>query len=154
MRGGMRSGRCGRGLLLATSSVAALLIGGGMPRAYAQCANYTNTTAPGCTNSSNITGIAINNSTVTSTIENTGTISPNGVVLSNASTITGTIYNDSGTLAGGITLSDSASKIVGGSHNAIISFAVLSGGISNAAGAISGATTPASTWKGHSAGAL
>ena len=78
--------------LLASSSVAALLIGGGAPVAFAACnTSYTNTTAAGCSNTGTITGIAINNSTITGTIANSGTISPNGIALTNGSTITATV---------------------------------------------------------------
>ncbi len=115
-------------LLLASSSVAALLAGGSAP-AWAACSNYANTTAPGCTNAVTITGIAINNSTVTSGISNTGTINPNGIALTNGSTVNGQI-SSTGTLGGGISI-DSTSKIAnsgidlgiggsftGGIHNA------------------------------------
>ena len=97
--------------LLASSSVAALLVGGGAPAAYAACnTSYSNETTTGCTNSAAITGIAINNSTITSTIFNTGTISPNGIGLTNGSTISGGIADTTGTINGGISL-DRTSKI-------------------------------------------
>ena len=52
-------------LLLGSSSVAALLIGGGAPAAFAQCATSITGTQPGCTNSATITGINIHSATVT-----------------------------------------------------------------------------------------
>ncbi len=88
--------------LLASSSVVALLIGGGTPPAYAACSTSITGTTAGCTNTGSLSGITINNATVTSGIYNTaaGTISPNGIIVTN-STINGSIV-DSGTLAGGI----------------------------------------------------
>ena len=62
------------------------------------------------TNSGNTTAIIIANTAFSGNIDNTGTISPNGIKLTN-STINGAIYNSTGTIAGGITL-DSTSKIV------------------------------------------
>ena len=127
-----RSGRIGLWGLLASSSITALLVGGGAPAAFAACnTSYANTTAPGCTNASAITGIAINNSTLTSSITNAGTISPNGIVLSNGSTVNGAIV-DTGSLAGGISL-DHTSRIAGGATSAISIFGpTFTGGISNA----------------------
>ncbi len=135
-------------LLLATSSVAALLIGAGAPPAYAACnTSYTNQTTTGCTNSGSISGIAINHSTITSAITNTGTISANGIVLSNGSTITGGILDanaigGSATILGGITLTDSYSEITSGGHGIQIGgqpgsrgqviITTFGGGISNA----------------------
>jgi hypothetical protein len=127
-----RSSRIGLWGLLASSSITALLVGGGAPAAFAACnTSYTNTTQPGCTNAAVITGIAINNSTLTSGITNSGTISPNGIVLSNASTINGAIV-DTGTLAGGISL-DHTSRIAAGGTTAInVTGPTFTGGISNA----------------------
>ena len=119
----MKSPRARLAPWLLSSPVVALLIGGGAPPALAACSNYTNTTAPGYANSAVITGITINNSTVTSGITNSGTISSNGILLENASTITGSIV-DTGTLAGGINIQDSASKILGGVDGILIEFGV------------------------------
>ncbi len=128
-------------LLLASSSVVALL-GGGAPSAFAACnPSYSNQTTTGCTNSGSISGIAINNSTLTSAITNTGTISANGIVLSGGSTITGGII-DTGKLFGGITVADGVSKITSpgpgilagynvGSFSSV-TVATFGGGISNA----------------------
>src|ERR1051326_2516558 len=94
-----RMGGRGRVGLLLSTSVAALLIGGGAPAAFAPCSTrYTHTTAPGCTNATTITGIAVNNSTITGNVNNVGTISPNGIFVSNSSLITGQIFN-AGTIA-------------------------------------------------------
>src|SRR4051794_40376154 len=105
--------------LLASSSVAALLIGGGAPPAYAACSTnfFNGQTAAGCSNAAIITGISINNSTITGDVVNTptGTIDPNGITLTNASTITGSILND-GSIAGNITI-DATSKITGTQHD-------------------------------------
>ena len=61
-------------LLLATSSVAALLIGGGAPAAWAQCAiNDVGTSVGPVSNAAAINCINIQNSTVTGSVTNTGT---------------------------------------------------------------------------------
>ena len=133
---GVRVRRRSMGLLLASSSIAALVIGGGAPRALAACStSFTNTTSPGCTNTAAITGIAINNSTITSSISNTGTISNNGIALTNASTITGAIGSD-GTINGGIAI-DNTSRIAGATDGINIRRGSFAGGISNG-GTISG----------------
>jgi uncharacterized protein with beta-barrel porin domain len=121
---------------LASSSMAALLIGGGTPAAFAACnTSYTNTTAPGCTNAAVITGIGINNSTITGTINNTGVITPNGIALTNGSTIAGSIV-DSGTIGGGIVIDRTSTIDAGVSGIAppaiVILGATFTGGISNA----------------------
>ena len=88
----------------------------------------------GCSNTGTITGIAINNSTITGTIANSGTISPNGIALTNGSTITATVDGiaDSGTIGGGISI-DRTSAVASYSRTAIsISDSVFSGGIGNA----------------------
>ncbi|MFZ1924106.1 MAG: autotransporter domain-containing protein [Xanthobacteraceae bacterium] len=128
----MRIGRGRLSALLASSSVAALLVGGGAPAAYAACnTSYNNETTTGCTNSGAITGIAINNSTITSTITNSGTISPNGIVLTNGSTITGfSGIIDTGTINGGISV-DGTSKISATSDAIGIFGPTFTGGITN-----------------------
>ncbi len=93
--------------LLASTSVAALLLGGGGP-AFAACSDYINTTAPGCTNSGTISGLIVSNSTVTSSINNTGTISPNGIVVENGSVLDAAIQS-SGSIAGGISIDKTSS---------------------------------------------
>ena len=121
------------GLLLASSSVTALLVGGGAPPARAACStSFTNTTSPGCTNAATITGITINNSTITSTITNSGTISPNGIVLTNASTVVGGIVDkaDTSTINGGISI-DSQSKITNAGTGIAINRGNFAGGITN-----------------------
>jgi uncharacterized protein with beta-barrel porin domain len=142
---GARVGRGRVSLLLASSSVAALVLGGGSSPAVAACpTSFTNTTAPGCTNAATITGIAINNSTITSTITNSGTISPNGIVLTNASTVVGGIAqgfsNSNSTINGGITI-DSTSKMTGSGHTAVaINAGNFTGGIANAGTIAAGAS--------------
>jgi uncharacterized protein with beta-barrel porin domain len=121
--------------LLASTSVTALLIGGGAPQAFAACnTSYTNTTAAGCSNTATIIGIAINNSTINGTISNSGAISPNGIALRNGSTIGGTSGGiaDSGTIGGGISI-DRTSAVTSYTRTAIsISDSAFSGGIGNA----------------------
>jgi hypothetical protein len=58
-------------VLLATSSVAALLVGGGAP-AFAAC--YSGPFAGGYTNSAAVSCITVNNTSFTGTLGNTGTI--------------------------------------------------------------------------------
>ncbi len=119
-------------LLLASSSVSALLIGGGSPAALAACnTSYINTTSAGCSNTGSITGIAINNSTITSDINNTGTISPNGVSLTNSSTIAG-MLNSTGTIGGGISIDASSVITSSGTAAILIGGGTLQGGIKNA----------------------
>ena len=61
-------------------------------------------------NAGNTTAIIISDTSFSGNIDNTGTISPNGITLTD-STINGAIYNSTGTIAGGIKL-DSTSKII------------------------------------------
>jgi uncharacterized protein with beta-barrel porin domain len=139
MQAGRKTGASyGRlGSLFASTSLTAIIIAGGVPSAYAACnTSYINTTSPGCTNPTAITGIAINNSTITSGITNFGTISPNGIVLTNGSTVAGEIY-DSGTINGGLSL-DGTSKISSTGNAVSITGATFTGGITNG-GTISGA---------------
>ena len=119
-------------LLLASSSVAALLIGGGVPHAYACTAVPTS----GVSNSGTVSGYCVTNETVNGNIDNSGTISPSGISFTNG-TLNGSIYNSAGTIAGGITL-DSTSKItapdsgIGDFYGIQIEGANFSGGINNA----------------------
>jgi outer membrane autotransporter protein len=126
------------GLLLATSSVAALMAGTAPRPAAAACPTNITGAVAGCTNTGIITGININAANVTGNISNTGTISPNGINLTN-STITGGIL-DSGNLAGGIHITDSASQINATAVGISITGPVFSGGITNA-GAIAATGT-------------
>jgi uncharacterized protein with beta-barrel porin domain len=88
--------------LLASTSFAALLIGGGTPAALAQCPTVITGNTTGCVNSAGpLTGIAVTNATVTGDIVNNGTISPNGITVDNQSTINGSI-NSAGALIGGV----------------------------------------------------
>jgi uncharacterized protein with beta-barrel porin domain len=166
--------RSGRGLLLASTSLVALLVGGGAPPAFAQCAtSYTNANTTGCQVPVNttITGININHSTLNGSIGNRGTISPNGIILSNGSRVGDSTYGfynnetfgggitlsggstfvgsvvDFNTFSGGITLSDSGSKIVGSTGSAALAITdvTFSGGVSNSGIIVS---------QGHAAGIL
>ena len=113
---------------MASSSVAAILIGGGVP-AWATCTQvgaggYNN---PGATT---VAGLCVSNTNVTGSIDNSGTISPSGIKFSNG-TMTGQILS-SGTINGGISL-DSASKISGTNTDISVIGPTFTGGISNAA---------------------
>jgi uncharacterized protein with beta-barrel porin domain len=124
--------------LLVSSSVAALLIGGGAPRALAACAITENgTSVASVTNSGAINCINIQNSTVTGNVTNTstgtltatGTSAPTqtGITISNAS-VGGAVVN-----AGHITTTSTS-----GHGIFVTNSAAVSGGISNS-GSISAA---------------
>ena len=120
------SGRGSRGTLLASCSVAALLIGGGTSLAFAACVNggggYDNTGAINC--------IQVTNTTFTGNITNAGTISPGGITFT-GSAMTGYVLDSGPLIAGGISL-DSASKISSVSATAIsITGSTFLGGITN-----------------------
>ena len=113
---------------MASSSVAAILIGGGVP-AWAACTQvgaggYNN---PGATT---VAGLCVSNTSFSGSITNEGTISPSGIKFSNG-TMTGQILS-SGTINGGISL-DSASKISGTNTDISVIGPTFTGGISNAA---------------------
>src|ERR1700678_4663675 len=92
--------------LLASSSLAALLIGFGMPSASAACIQINATTEnPAATT---VAGFCVTNTSFSGSITNEGTISPSGITFSHG-TITGGITNN-GTIAGGISL-DRTSQI-------------------------------------------
>ncbi len=114
-------------LLLASSSVAALLIGGGVPHAYACSISENGAMVASVSNGGNIDCISIVNTTVSGNVTNSvgGTITgaSNGIIISGGS-IGGAITN-----AGHITGSSSGIRVSGS--------ATISGGISNS-GTISG----------------
>ena len=115
MRESPRTSRSNLRHLLASSSLAAILIGGGTPAAYATCSTSITTNQAGCSNSTTITKISISNATITGDVQNTSTgiISPDGITLTN-STITGSILND-GSVGGNITIG-TGSAITGTTH--------------------------------------
>ena len=123
-----------RRALLTTTSIVSIaggaLIGIVPAPALAACSTNITGNVAGCTNSTTITGINIHSANVSSSINNTGTISPNGISVNTNSTITGSVL-DSGTLAGGITI-DNTSTISAGSNGIYISGPTLGGGIKNA----------------------
>src|SRR5215467_14647814 len=96
-----RMGGRGRVGLLLSSSVAALLIGGGAPAAFAACANNINAAFDNPA-AQTTPCVAVTNTSFTGNITNEGTISPGGIIFSNG-TITGFI-GSSGTITGGIAL--------------------------------------------------
>ena len=69
----MRFGHRKLGALLASSSLAALLVGTGAPAAFAQCAISPGTNQPSVSNSAAINCINIDGITVTGDVTNTGT---------------------------------------------------------------------------------
>jgi hypothetical protein len=113
--------------LLVTTSVAALLVGGGAPSAWAACGN--NIGAAFDNPAAHTTPcVAVTNTSFTGNITNEGTIAPGGITFSHG-TITGSIVS-SGTIAGGISL-DGKSAISSTSTAIAINGGAFSGGISN-----------------------
>ena len=127
-----RSTLSGPGLraLLATSSVAALLIGGGTPAAYAAaCSNVVSAPFDNPLNTT-IQNVCVDASFTApgSNITNEGSISPSGIAFVGG-TINGSILS-TGVIDGGISLD--ATSMISGSHTAIsIGGAIFTGGISN-----------------------
>jgi uncharacterized protein with beta-barrel porin domain len=134
-----------RRALLTTTSIVSIaggaLIGEAPSPALAACATNITGNAAGCTNSTTITGINIHNANVSSSINNTGTISPNGITVQTNSTITGGI-DDTGTIAGGIRV-DNTSTISAAGAPAININATFTGGVSNAGTLISNGNSAA-----------
>src|ERR1700678_2412792 len=99
--------------LLATSSVAALLIGGG---AHPALACYTGPFTGGYTNTGATACIIVNNKSITGNLGNTGSISPGptGIEVINHSTITGTISNAGAISVLGNGIIISTDSIIGG----------------------------------------
>jgi uncharacterized protein with beta-barrel porin domain len=141
------------GLLLSTS-VTALLVGGGAPAAFAACYTgpfpFTNNTTRSCitVSATSFTGNVVNSAT--------GVISPGGptgILVTNASTITGQISN-AGTISVGGTgiLVDSSSVITNGIINSGTISASTAGivvnGVSTFAGGISNSGTISATGAG------
>src|SRR5580704_7426006 len=132
---GARGKRGGLRLLLGSSSVAALLIGGGAPAAFAQCAISPGTNQPSVSNSAAINCININGITVTGNVTNTstGTLTATGfsqptrtgITINNAS-VGGAISN-----AGHITATSGAGFGFTGNGILVTNNASVSGGISN-----------------------
>ncbi len=129
----MREARRARGprlhLLLATSSVATLLVGGGVPAALAgSCAIQPVTNQSSVSNSGSINCIDLNGITVTGNVTNAGT----GVITANggaAPTQTGISVNNANAFTGGITNSGTISAGSAGINvNKVTTFA---GGIGN-----------------------
>jgi hypothetical protein len=131
-------------LLLASSSVAALLIGAGTPAvALAPCISPIGPgPEPGCVNAGTIPGIIVTGATVSGNIfnTNTGLITATGISVINHSTINGAILSSGTIEAGGISV-DRSSTITGGAYpnySAInVSGPTFLGGITNA-GTLSG----------------
>ncbi|HEX4409313.1 MAG TPA: autotransporter domain-containing protein [Xanthobacteraceae bacterium] len=129
----MRFGHRRLGALLASSSLAALLVGTGAPGAFAQCAVSPGTNQPSVSNSAAINCININGINVTGNVTNTstGTItatgfsqpSRTGITINNAS-VGGAIVN-----AGHITAASGTG--ITGNGIFVTNNASVSGGISN-----------------------
>ena len=117
------------------------LIGAAPSSALAACATNITGNVAGCTNSATITGINIHSANVSSSINNTGTISPNGITVQTNSAITGGI-DDTGTIAGGIRV-DNTSTISAAGAPAININATFTGGVSNAGTLISNGNSAA-----------
>ena len=123
-------------LLLASSSVSALLIGGGTSPALALCANGAGSGSGFDNPALHTTAcVAVTHTSFTGNITNEGTISPGGITFTNG-TMTGVIAS-TGTILGGITI-DSQSVITGASKVISIGGDTFTGGIRNS-GNLSGA---------------
>jgi uncharacterized protein with beta-barrel porin domain len=123
---------------LATTSLVSLALAAGAPTsALAQClSTYSNVTVAGCTNAGTLSQLTFTNSSISSSVLNTGTISPGGFSLINSTLFGG--FQDTGTITGGI-LIDAQSSVLGGvSGLNINSTPTFGGGIVNA-----GVLTPA-----------
>jgi uncharacterized protein with beta-barrel porin domain len=125
-----------RRALLLSSSAMALLIGAGMPSAWA--ASCVHTISAGFDNAAAHTtaNVCVQNTSFTGNITNEGTISPSGIALVNG-TVTGSI-SSTGVINGGISIDKNSALTALGSA-IFFSAPTFSGGISNA-GTISGAT--------------
>jgi uncharacterized protein with beta-barrel porin domain len=118
--------------LLASTSVAALLMGGAP--AFATCTDYINVTAAGCLNSVTISpSLTVSNSTVTSAVVNTGTITPNGVVIENNSALINGGFQSTGTIVGGFWIDQTSSitNISSGSSQGVAIGGNFTGNVSN-----------------------
>ena len=128
----MRFGHRRLSTLLASSSLAALLVGSGAPAAFAQCAISPGTNQSSVSNSAainciNIQGIAVTGNVINTGPPNTGIITPTGFapptrtgITINSASVGGAIVN-----AGQITAPTSGDGIV------VTNNATVSGGISN-----------------------
>ena len=129
----MRFGHRKLGALLASSSLAALLVGTGAPAAFAQCAISPGTNQPSVSNSAAINCINIDGITVTGDVTNTGTgtltatgagqPSRTGITINNAS-VGGAVTN-----AGHITATSGSG--ISGNGIFLTNNAAVSGGIAN-----------------------
>jgi uncharacterized protein with beta-barrel porin domain len=133
----LRMGGRGRAGLLLSSSVAALLIGGGAPAAVAQC--YTGPFP--FSNSGPLTCITVSGTTFSGNVVNstTGVItpgSPNGILVTNSSAITGQVSN-----AGKILIVGSGTGIRVDNNSIITNGIVNTGTISANIGILVGSAT-------------
>ena len=115
--------------LLGSSSVAALLIGGGAPVAFAQCAVSPGTNQSSVSNSAAINCININGITVTGNVTNTGS----GIITATgftAPTRTGITINDA-SVGGAVINAGSITASASGNGIFVTNNATVSGGISN-----------------------
>jgi uncharacterized protein YhjY with autotransporter beta-barrel domain len=108
-RGSIRAGRNRLRLLLASSSVAALLVGGGTPAAFAACVNGAGSGSGYDHATGTVACIQVKNTSFTGNITNEGTIRPSGIGFING-TMSGSILS-TGVINGGISI-DGTSKIV------------------------------------------
>lgn len=96
----------------------AVVLGGYAPQAFAACSTSIAGQQQGCANTGTITGISLHNATITGSIVNVGTISPNGISIDSASRINA---------SSGAALSITGSSFSGGISNAGVISAVRSG---------------------------
>jgi uncharacterized protein with beta-barrel porin domain len=177
MRAAVGAGRPNLRVLLASSSVAALLIGGGAPSAFAACStsptnpsgstvnciNITGANIPGnVSNAGTInvmthgTGIIIDNSTVGGAVINSGDIIPpphttqnqgNGILIENNAVVLGGISNSNT-----ISLGGNGIWVGGDATNNAVTISTFSGGINNSGGSIT-SRSGTGIWVGGNASA-
>jgi uncharacterized protein with beta-barrel porin domain len=117
--------------LLASTSVAALLVGIGTPPAVAvPCPPTITGTTAGCTIATTATRITVTAATVSGSIVNTSTVSPNGITIDNLSVITGSIV-DNGLINGGISNVGTISGQGSGSGINVSTLSTFAGAIIN-----------------------
>jgi autotransporter-associated beta strand protein len=116
--------------LLASSSVAALLIGGGTPAAFAQCAISPGTNQPSVSNSAAINCININGITVTGNVTNTatGTLTATG---GNRPTRTGITIVNNASVVGAVINAGHITTPMSGTGIFLKNNPSVSGGITN-----------------------
>jgi hypothetical protein len=127
---GLRPGLTYRRLggLLASSSVAALLVGAGAPAAFAQCAVSPGTNQSSVSNSAAINCINIDGVTVTGNVTNVGTLTATG---GNRPTRTGITVVNNASVGGAVINAGNITALPSGTGIFLKNDPIVSGGITN-----------------------